>query len=356
MKAALLRAFDTPFDIVDLDLAAPGPGEVEVKIAACAICHSDIAYAMGAWGGTLPMVLGHEASGHVVRTGTGVAGLAAGDRVLVTLIRACGTCPACAVGAPTSCHHTYDAHPSPLSLDGAPVAQAMKTGAFAERVVVHHSQVVPLTGDIDMAAAALISCGVITGVGAVTNTADLKPGQTCVVIGAGGVGLNTIQGAVLAGARTVIALDLAESKLEAALDFGATHALPADADDLPKRIRALTGAGADYAFVTVGAPSAYARAPDYLAPGGALVMVGMPPTGAEVAYDPGTIASLNQRLLGSRMGQTLPARDIPWLLDMVTQGRLQLDRLVSGRYPLERINEAVAETRAGRALRNVIVF
>ncbi len=356
MKAAILRAFGQPLELAELDLAPPGPDEVEVAIAACAICHSDIAFAQGAWGGTLPMVLGHEASGHVVRCGANVTDLAPGDAVLATLIRSCGTCPACTAQAPTSCHHAYDPAPSPLSENGRPVTQAMKIGAFAERIVVHRSQIVRLTHEIDMGVAALLSCGVITGVGAVTNTAKLQPGQSCVVIGAGGVGLNTIQGAAISGAKTVIALDLSEDKLAASRDFGATHALRADGADLAGDIRAITGAGADHVFVTAGAPAAYRAAPAYLAPGGALTMVGMPPNGTEIPYDPSAIAAMNQRLLGSRMGQTDPGRDIPRLLDLYAEGRLALDPLVTGRYPLDRINEAVADSLTGKALRNVIMF
>jgi len=356
MKAAILRAFGTPFDIAEIDLAPPGPDEVEVAVAACAICHSDIAFAQGAWGGTLPMVLGHEASGHVVRCGENVADLSAGDAILATLIRSCGTCPACAAQAPTSCHHAHDPAPSPLSEGGRPVTQAMKIGAFAERIVVHRSQIVRLTRQIDMGVAALLSCGVITGFGAVTNTAGLQPGESCVVIGAGGVGLNTIQGAVFAGASAVIALDLSEDKLDAARSFGATHALQADGDDVAGQIRALTGAGADHVFVTAGAPVAYRTGPDFLAPGGALTMVGMPPNGTEIPYDPSAIAAMNQRLLGSRMGQTVPDRDIPQLLDLYAEGRLALDPLVTGRYRLEEINDAVADSLSGKALRNVILF
>ena len=356
MKAAILRAFGQPFEIAEIDLAPPGPGEVEVRISACAICHSDIAYAKGAWGGTLPMVLGHEAAGHVVRCGAGVTGLASGDPVLVTLIRACGTCPACANDAPTSCHHAWDPAPSPLSEAGRLVTQAMKTGAFAEAVVVDASQIVRLEAPMDMAVASLLSCGVITGFGAVTNTARVEPGQACVVIGVGGVGLNTVQGAALAGARPVIAVDLAQDKLDAARQFGATHGLLADSPDLAGQIRALTGAGADHVFVTVGAAAAYEAAPTFLAPGGALTMVGMPASNVRIPYDPSTIAAMNQRLLGSRMGQAVPGRDIPHLIDLYASGKLILDRLVTGRYPLERINEAVADTASGRALRNVIVF
>ncbi|MEM9228913.1 MAG: zinc-binding dehydrogenase [Pseudomonadota bacterium] len=358
MKAAVCRTFGAPLSVEDLTLAPPGPGQVEVRMAACAICHSDIAFADGAWGGPLPVVLGHEAAGYVTALGPGVSGFSVGAPVLVTLIRYCGTCSACAADAPTSCAHAWDVTPSPLSApEGDQVFQGMSTGAFAEAVVVDQSQVVPLPVKMDMAVAALLSCGVLTGVGAVTNTAGLRPGQSCAVIGAGGVGLNAIQGAAIAGADQIVAIDISEDRLDTARHFGATHCLRGDDPDHPSTLRSMTaGRGVDYVFVAVGAATVFGAAPALLAPGGAMVMVGMPPSGSQVSYEPTTLAALNQRLLGSRMGQAVPTRDIPWLLDRYTAGDLLLDPLVTGRYPLSGINDAIAETRAGRSLRNVIVF
>lgn len=357
MQAAVLRAFGAPLVIEDLTLALPAHGQIAVRLAACAICHSDIAYADGAYGGTLPMVLGHEASGFVTALGEGVTGFAEGDPVLVTLIRACGTCPACASEAPTSCDHAFDAPTSPLRAGNEVIGQAMSTAGFAEAVVVSAGQCVKLPVGIDMAVACLLACGVITGYGAVINTARLRSGQTCAVIGVGGVGLNAIQAAAIAGARTIVALDLKDEKLAIARSFGATHTFRADAPDSTALVRdATAGRGVDFAFVTVGVPSAYEFATELLAPGGAMVMVGMPPTTAKVSYAPTMIAAMNQSLLGSRMGQTVLARDIPVLLALYKAGALELDALVSNRYPLARINEAIANTRAGTALRNVIVF
>ncbi len=265
MRAAVCRAFGAPLAIEELVLAAPGPGEVAVAVEACAVCHSDIAYADGAWGGALPAVYGHEAAGRVTAVGAGVRGFAAGDRVLVTLIRACGHCPACAGGAPTSCDHAWDAGPSPLrDAGGAVVAQGMKTAAFAEAVVVDASQLVALPDDLPAELACLLACGVITGVGAVVNTARLRPGARVAVIGAGGVGLNAIQGAALAGAAQIVAVDLAPAKLEAARAFGATDGVvagPGAMAEAMATVRALTGGrGVDAAFVTVGAPAAIGSA------------------------------------------------------------------------------------------------
>ncbi|MEO1550604.1 MAG: zinc-binding dehydrogenase [Pseudomonadota bacterium] len=356
MKAAVCRAFHADLELEELTLAAPGPGEIEVQVEACAICHSDLSYVDGYWGGALPLVLGHEAVGRVASLGPGVSGFALGERVLVTLIWACGTCPACAQAAPTSCHHTWDPMDSPLrSAAGEVVSHGMHTGAFAERTVVDASQCVAVPGDMDPAALSLLSCGVITGWGAVANTAKLQAGQSCAVIGAGGVGLNAIQAAAARGAKHIIAVDVSDDKCAAAKAFGATHALRAG-PDLADQVRALTGHGLDFAFVTVGAPPAFRQAPALLAPGGAVVLVGMPASETEIGYDPLTLASLNQSILGSRMGQTVLSRDIPPLIEAYRAGRLKLDALVTGRYPLDRINEAMAEVRAGRALRNVIVF
>jgi Zn-dependent alcohol dehydrogenase len=238
----------------------------------------------------------------------------------------------------------------------------MATAAFAERVVVDRSQVVAIDPAIDMAAAALLGCGVITGVGAVTNTAQVAAGASVVVIGAGGVGLNTIQGARIVGAAPVIALDPVPAKRAAARAFGATDVLdPQNGDaltgDPAKAVRALTGGrGADFVFVTVGSKAAIEQGMTLLRRGGSMVIVGMPASGVTVDLDPSGLAAAGQRVLGSKMGSSRIATDIPWLVGLYRDGRLKLDELVSGRYPLASINEAIADLRRGTALRNVIVF
>ena len=339
-------------------LRAPGPGEVRVRIDACAICHSDILFAGGGWGGHLPAVYGHEAAGRVMALGEGVSGVAPGDRVLVTLMRACGRCRNCATGRPFMCEAVHDRASGVLRLpDGRIVEQGLNTAAFAEQVVVHESQIAALPGGIAMEAASLLACGVITGVGAVFNSARMPAGGFAVVIGAGGVGLNAIQGCALAGARRIIAVDLSEEKLAAARAFGATDALRADRADLRAAVLALTdGRGADHVYVTVGVISAYQGAPDLLARGGTLVMVGMPASGHQMRLEPVSLAAASQTLIGSNMGATVLRRDIPLLADLYLQGRLKLDELITRRYPLERINEAIADTKAGHARRNVIVM
>ena len=358
MKAAVCRAFGEPLVIEEVALDPPGAGEVAVDLAACAICHSDIIFADGGWGGQLPAVYGHEAAGVVRQVGQGVDDIRPGDHVVVTLIRSCGHCGSCAQGAPVTCETSF-ARDSQTPLhrpNGEALTQGVRTGAFAEAVVVDASQVVVIPSTVPLDAASLLACGVITGFGAVTNTAGLRPGTTAVVIGAGGVGLNAVQGAAISGARMVIALDLVESKLEAARRFGATHTVNAGAPDAVEQVRRLTGRGADYVFVTVGAKAAIPQALAMAARSGTIVLVGMPASGVTVAVDPGDIAHNNLRVLGSKMGGAHIQADIPKLVMLYQEGRLRLDELISGRYPLAKINDAIASARSGAALRNVILF
>ncbi len=358
VKAAVCHEFGAPLVIEDIQLRAPNMGEIEVTLDAVAICHSDISYADGAWGGSLPAVYGHEAAGRITGVGAGVVGLSEGDCVVVTLIRSCGACPSCAGGKPTICETPYDGDYGPISTkEGGKLHQAMACGAFAEKVVVDQRQVVKVPADLNMAAASLIACGVITGVGAVVNAADFRAGQDAVVIGAGGVGLNAIQGARIAGARRIVAVDMTEDKLEDAKAFGATHGVLAT-QKAPWRAayKALGGKGADAVFVTVGAIPAYDDAPRYLGGGGKVIMVGMPHSGAMASYEPVIQSFMGQGMIGSKMGDTVIQRDIPWMVDLYQQGRLQLDELITGRWTLDQINEAIADTKTGKARRNVIVF
>ncbi|MEP2533303.1 Zn-dependent alcohol dehydrogenase [Shimia sp.] len=357
IKAAVCHEFGQPLVIEDVLLADPAMGEIEVTLKAVAICHSDITFASGAWGGTLPAVYGHEAAGHVSALGDGVTGLALGDPVIVTLIRACGSCASCAGGKPTLCETPIDGGSHPLkTAQNTPLHQAMATGAFAEKVVVSHRQVVKVSDDIPMEAASLVACGVITGIGAVVNAAELRAGQDVVVIGAGGVGLNAIQGARIAGARRIIAIDMSEEKLEIAKEFGATDGILATEKKPWIRAMRAMGKGADAVIVTVGAIPAYDEAPRYLGRGGKVIMVGMPHSGAKSTYEPVILAAIGQGMIGSKMGDAVIQRDIPWMVDLYQQGRLKLDELISGRWTLDQINEAIEDTKSGSAKRNVILF
>ncbi len=357
IKAAVCHEFGQALTIEDVELRAPVGEEIEVTLKAVAICHSDISYAEGAWGGSLPAVYGHEAAGVISAMGDSVRGLNIGDPVVVTLIRACGHCGNCCAGEPTICETPYDGDHGPLKTrDGGKLHQAMACGAFAEKVVVSQTQVVKLPQDMPLDAASLLACGVITGVGAVVNAAQLRAGQDVVVIGAGGVGLNAIQGARIAGARRIVAVDLSQDKLDIARNFGATDGV-LGTDATPWTVtKNILGRGADAVFVTVGAIQAYDQAPRYLARGGKLVMVGMPPSDQTSKYSPDMIASVQQHMLGSKMGNVVIARDIPWMIDLYQQGRLKLDELISNRWSLEQINEAIADTKSGSAKRNVIMF
>jgi len=340
MKAAVCREFGKPLVIEEVTLADAGPGEVKVKLSAVAICHSDITYADGHWGGTLPAVYGHECAGVVETVGEGVTTVKVGDHVVVTLIRSCGHCHGCSMGNPVTCSTQFplDAASPITDKDGKSVVQSMRTGGFAEKVLVHESQCVTVPKNIKMASASLLACGVITGFGAVTNTAKVPAGSHVVVIGTGGVGLNSIQGAHVSGARTVIAIDVVDSKIEAAKSFGAS------------------GHGADYVFVTVGVKSAFDSSYGMLAKSGSVVLVGMPASGVMSEIDPGTMAAYSQNILGSKMGSARIQVDIPNLVDLYGQGRVKLDELVTKTYPIEQINEAIDAVKRGEALRNVIVF
>ena len=359
MKAAICRAFGEPLTIEDITLATPGPDDVLIDVKACAICHSDITFAEGGWGGNLPLVLGHEAAGIVMATGKNVSHVSKGDHVVATLIRSCGSCRYCAGGDEVLCTGEFElSKQGPISnAQGEYINQGLNTGGFAEQIVVHKSQIVAIPSDIAFPSAALLACGVITGYGAVVNTAKVRLGQVAVVIGCGGVGLNTIQGARDAGASHIIALDLAADKREAAMKYGATHTIDPANENAAEIIKDLTnGDMADFVFVTVGVKPALDSAASMIARNGTIVVVGMPPSGVMGTYDPGYLAAWNQKIIGSKMGGSIISKDIPMLVARYREGKLVLDDLVTQTFPLEQINEAIASTKSGHALRNVIVF
>ena len=359
MKAAVCRAFNEPLVIEELTIEEPQAGELLVDVKACAICHSDITYMEGGWGGDLPALYGHEAAGIVKAIGPETPGVQVGDHVVVTLIRACGQCFYCSRGDRVMCETTL-----PLSTrtpirdaSGAPVAQMMNVGSFADQVLVHHSQIAVMPKDVDFAVASLLGCGVITGVGAAINTTHISPGSSAVVIGTGGVGLNVIQGAALSGANPLIAIDVNDSKLEASRAFGATHVINSTTQDAAAEVTAITnGRMADHVFVSVGFGPAIEQGLGLMGKGAETVIVGMPPSGVMTTFDPAWLADDSQRIIGSKMGSAQTPMDIPQLVGLYRAGRLKLDELVTGTYPLEEINEAVDSVKRGEALRNVVVF
>jgi alcohol dehydrogenase len=364
MGASLPYAQSKPLKIEEVELRAPGPGEVLVRMGAAGLCHSDLSVINGDRPRPTPMALGHEAAGVVEALGPGVDDLVKGDHVVLIFIPSCGHCAPCAEGRPALCEPGAAANTAGTLMsgerrifrDGKPIHHHMGCSAFAEAAVVSRRSVVKIDRELPLEEAALFGCAVLTGVGAVVNTGRVRPGETVVVIGAGGVGLNAIQGARLAGAARIIAVDTSEAKRAVALDFGATDFVLASEPKPWSIARKIAGRGADAVFVTVGAIPAYDNATRYLAPSGRMVMVGMPHSGATSTYEPVMIAATGQAMIGSLMGDTVLARDIRWMVDLYAQGRLKLDELISGRWSLEQINDAIADTRSGAARRNVILF
>ena len=358
MKAAVCRQFRAPLTIEEVDLGAPQAGELRVQVKACGICQSDVHSIEGAWGGTLPAIFGHEVAGIVDAVGAGVDGLQPGQHVVVSLIRSCRRCYFCTIGEPVFCEGTFHLdRESPITAgDGTPILQGMHTGGFAESVLVDASQAVPIPDDVPFDAASLLACAVITGFGAVVNTAKVEPGSSVMVVGTGGVGLNAVQAAALAGARPIVAVDLSNHKLAAAQAFGATHTINPSEDDLGAAIATLTGGRrADTVIVTAGSTTAVEQSITLTRRGGTVVLVGMPPSGV-ATIDPGQIAHDGQRILGSKVGASRPQVDVPRLLSLYRDGRLRLDELVSHRFPVSEINAAIASSGRTDVVRNVIVF
>ena len=363
IRAAVCRAFGEPLSIETLRLAPPQGSEIRVRVRASSICHSDITYMDGGWGGedVLPAVFGHELAGVVTDLGPAVppGDIGVGDRVLVSLLRSCGRCERCEAGSPAQCATAFAIDSAPRLGDGhgRPVRAGLRVGGFAESVVVDVSQAVRVPADVADEAACLISCGVMTGFGAAINTAKVQVGDAVAVIGCGGVGLNCVQGAALAGALPLVAIDVADDKLEQARAFGATDAINASDEDIAAKARALNGGrGFDVAMTAVGNARAIERALPLLAPNGMLVVVGMPPYDQRVSLNATDLAHCGQRILGCKMGDARLRVDVPKLFRLYRSGRLRLDELVASRRPLDEINEAIALARRSRDLRHVIVF
>ena len=360
MKAAVCYEFRKSLTIEELELDPPKKGEVKVHLAATAICHSDLHALRGEGSAHVPFVAGHEAAGLVEEVGESVSLTKPGDRVVVCLMRSCGRCFYCTLGFPHLCEGDFALNKESRLRNkrGEVVNQGMRTAAFAEYCIVDQSQVVRVPENMPLDRASLLACGVITGLGAVINTAQVETGSSVVVIGTGGVGLNAVQGAALAGAHPIIAIDLLDNKLKAARAFGATHTMNAvEREATEKAVKELTsGRGADYVFVTVGSAAAVAQALSLTRKRGSVIIVGMPAPGATASFQVNPFVRGEQRIIGSFMGSTRVGLSVPRLIDLYQHGRLKLDELITGRYPLERINEAIEAVEKGQALRNVIVF
>lgn len=358
MKAAVCYEFGKPLVVEEVDIDPPKKGEVKVRMAATAICHSDIHVIRGELGARLPIVAGHESAGYVEELGEGVASVKPGDPVVVSLLASCGRCFQCVSGRSYMCEARWplDRESRLRNKRGESLFHLSRVAGFAEYAVVDQSQVVPIPGDMPLDSAALLACGVITGFGAVVHRAQVEPMSSVVVIGTGGVGLNSVQGAALSGAYPLIAVDIFDSKLEAARAFGATHTVKASDEDAVKTVRQLTSRrGADYVFVTAGSSAAIQQGFAMAAPRGMIVLVGLPPITETVNLPP--VLVWNERMVTmSRTGTATLSLEIPKLVALYQVGRLKLDEMISNRYPLEQINEAIESVERGEALRNVIMF
>ena len=359
MKAAVCYELGKPLVVEDINIDPPQEGEVKVKMAATAICHSDIHAIRGELGGKTPFVPGHESSGYIDEVGKGVTSVKIGDPVVVSLLVSCGKCLYCRTGRTHMCNASFplDKETRFHNKKGEALAQSFRIGTFAEYVVVHESQVVKVPGDMPLDRAALLACGVITGFGAVVNRAKVEPMSACVIMGVGGVGLNSIQGAAISGAYPVIAVDVLDEKLAAAKKFGATHTVNSKKVDAIKTVKELTGGrGADYVFVTVGSNAAITQGFGMSGPRGMTVIVGLPKFNDKLDISPFAFIKEERVLTGSFMGTTQLHTEIPKLIELYKIGTLKLDELITARYPLEKINEAIESVERGEALRNVIVF
>ena len=359
MKAAVCTAFNAPLDIQDVSLGEPVGAEVKVKIEAVAICHSDISFIKGYWGGQLPAIYGHEAAGTILTTGPDVEGFQPGDRVIVTLMRSCGSCPACLHEAEALCDLPPELGPDAAIIDvqGSAVLSAMNTGAFAEEVIIHQRQLVALDKDIDMDIGALIGCGVITGYGAVMRVAKVAAGEDVAVIGCGGVGMNAVQAARISGARLITAIDASEAKKEICLKLGATHFINPMEDQDYSAAKALSDKGGyDAVLVAVGNPKVIEQAVSLLRPGGRLVVMGMPPSGEMVEVEMTNLAAYGQSIIGTKMGSAMIREDIPEIIRLYRAGEWELDGLVSHRFQFDDINAALDVASQPESLRVMVTF
>jgi S-(hydroxymethyl)glutathione dehydrogenase / alcohol dehydrogenase len=359
MKAAVCYDFTKPLVVEEVTLDPPKKGEVKVKLAATAICHSDIHVIKGELFGKPPVIAGHESAGYVDSVGEGVTGLKVGDPVVLSLVASCGHCHYCTIGLPHLCDHQFPLQTESRlhTMKGENIGHIFKTATFAEYAIVDQSQLVKIPGDMPMAQASLLACGVITGFGAVVSRLHTKAMSSAVVIGVGGVGLNSIQGAAFSGAYPVIAIDVNDAKLEAAKKFGATHVINSGKTDPVEAVKKLTGGlGAEYVFVTVGRSSVIVQSVMMTRKRGTVVLIGLPSPKDPFTLSAFDIIGPERVITGGFMGSTNLQADIPLLVELYKAGKLKLDELITKRYPLEKINEAIDAVIKGDALRNVIEF
>lgn len=358
-KAAVFREVKTPMQIESIKISKPGPREVLVRTSAAGVCHSDLHFYNGTYPGATPMVLGHESAGIVEQVGSDVHYVKPGDHVITCLSVFCGHCEYCLTGHMSLCQspetrRARDEEPR-LSIDGNQVGQFANLGSFSEMMLVHEHSVAKIREDMPLDRAALIGCGVTTGVGAVIHTAAVEPGATVAVIGCGGVGLSCINGAAIAGASRVIAVDRVASKLELARKFGATDTVDASADDPVQQVRELTGGGVHYSFEAIGLKVTAEQAFRMLKAGGTATVIGMIPPGEMVSLH-GPDFLQEKTIQGSMMGSNRFRLDMPRFIEFYLQEKLHLDDMVSSRIPLDEVNEAMDALEGAEVARSVIVF
>ena len=360
MKAAIYHGANQPLTIEQVEIDNPTEREVLVRTVASGVCHSDLHFVDGLYMWPTPAILGHEAAGVVEKVGSQVSYLKPGDHVIACLSVFCGYCEECMSGHPNLCSNKAATQRAAgdkprLSQKGKMVNQFADLSGYAEQMLVHENALVKIDNDMPLDRAALIGCGVMTGVGAALNTAKVAPGSQVAVFGAGGVGLAIIQGARVAGARMIIVVDKFKSKLDLALKLGATHAVDASKDDAVSKIIELTGDGVDYSFEAIGLKVAAEQAYQSIRPGGIATIVGMVPLGQKVDVD-GFSLLFEKRIQGCFMGSNRFRIDMPRIIDLYRQGRIDLDDMITRRGKLEDVNEAFRAMKAGEVARTVLMF
>jgi S-(hydroxymethyl)glutathione dehydrogenase / alcohol dehydrogenase len=364
-RAAVLTATDSPLEILEVDLESPREWEIKVDVAASGVCHSDLSLQNGTMAPVMPMILGHEAAGIVTEVGEKVTSVAPGDHIVMAFVTRCGDCFFCQRGQPFLC----SAADMPLiagcmpdgstrvTHQGNPVTQMCACGSFSEQAIIPETSAVKISDDVNLRTAALIGCGVLTGVGAALNTADIAPGDTVAVVGCGGVGLNVIQGARIAGAAEIIAIDLSDKKLEMTKQFGATQTVNPNEGDPIVAVQKLTdGRGADVTFEVIGLEPTVQQSYEMTRRGGQTVLVGMPGGGVTFSTPALSIVFGSRTVKGCWYGSSDVLRDVPRLLDLHASGQLLLDELISAEIKLDEVNDAFETMKTGEAARSVIVF
>jgi S-(hydroxymethyl)glutathione dehydrogenase/alcohol dehydrogenase len=353
VKAAVYRGDAGPPAIEDVTLRDPGPGEVVIAIKAAGLCHSDQSVTDGTIPYPLPVVLGHEGAGVVEAVGPGVRSVRVGDHVVLSTLAHCGRCPACEASHPTACRNAPNPKEgSPFTVGGETIHQFANTSTFAERTLVREQSAIPVDRRVPFDRACLIGCGIITGVGAVLNRARVPAGATMAVFGVGGIGLNVVQGGVLAGAARIVAVDVNPAKLDLARRFGATDVVDATSHDAVTAIRDLTGGGVEYSFEAVGNVATIGQALDAIGPGGTLTIVGVPKIGSRLEFVVHALYN-NKSILGCRYGAARPRVDFPMLADLYLAGRLKIDELISRHYALGDVARAIDDLKQGSLARGV---